>query len=173
MPSHARTLGVLCVFLVTTAEAHAAPTAPSPPVVTPADAFIRIAPRFLSMTFTRNGQEVGPGFLAADLAAAVHGVPTAEEHAERARIFGIARLATAVAGLGFILGNVAYQHRQGGDWRLTSATSVTPAVLNLGWIVSLAGTATLGRLMQREMFQSVNAYNYFLINAATGGDDVD
>jgi hypothetical protein len=140
----------------------------------PTAAYLHLEPGWYHPTLTRRGAEVGPGFLALDLEAAVHGVPAAEAEARRAVRWSVARLAW-VAGATACVGVSLVHHLQ---HRADPGAPPWPVIgvrgfdlLNLSAAVGYVGAGVAGRQAERAVGRAVNIYDYSLLESVVGQFD--
>lgn len=112
----------------------------------------------------RDGEEVGPGFLALGVEAAVAGSPRAEAHAAAARNWAIANLVLAVIGSGLLAGSMAtHADERGtlGGWPdlVPSGGVSASSVLGLGMLLSLTGSVICRYGTYEEIVLAVSAYH--------------
>jgi hypothetical protein len=164
-----------------------APTPPPPPPPAPeaapapagATGFIHAEKSFFSMygyNLTRDGQDVGPGFLALGLKDAVRGVPDAENHATHATIWSSISLGTGLLGVALITTSlITYPDDRGGSLGGWPDFSTPPgvegnrqAMLGLGWFISLLLSEGARQVAGMELMASVSAYNQAAYQQARG-----
>jgi len=166
---------VLCLLFSGNALAQANfPDQALPPRPAPrslADRQIRVEQQFLrvesspwsplGLKLSKNGQEVGPKWFSVVPDEAVAGSTEAEKHASHARIFHGATAAFALAGVGLIVGGVAVADSNR-EW------TTNARMLSAGGLLAILLEGVCAQFREREIMESVNAYNYDLVRDKLG-----
>jgi hypothetical protein len=167
-------LTLACVALPLARPARAANEIDKHTANVPTAAYLHVEPGLYHPQLTRRGNAVGPGFLALDLEAAVHGVPAAEAEARRAVHLSVARLAFAVATAACIGVSVANHLEHRNDvapptWPVLGLHGID--LVNLGAVVGAVGAGFSGSLANRAVTRSVNIYHYSLLESVVSQFD--
>jgi len=115
----------------------------------------------LGLRLSKNGQVVGPRWFSVVPDEAVAGSVEARKHASHARIFHGATAAFALAGVGLIIAcvSVAAHDR---EWTTTARG------LAAGGLLAIFSEGLCALFREREIMESVNAYNYDLVRGKLG-----
>lgn len=109
---------------------------------------------------TRDGRDVGPGFLNLALADAVRGSANGERHASNASAWAITGTSLGVAALALLAADILISSDVSqGPFGIFGDPSDTSLALGAGYVASLLTSVIAGQLAVSEVFAAVHAYN--------------